>query len=239
MAPSTEDSARFYDALSRGHIERGLWGVESRFDAAKIIESPSVDRHFRKVVKPFIRARDRVLDVGCGPGGFTSVLAELSENVVGLDVSPAWVDAATRAFAERGLGRARAVLGSGSALPFPDASFDVVLSQFGHMFAPRPEVALKEMLRVLKPGGVAAILEFSQPKNALFAHAYDWFSAVLLPRIGGLISGSRQAYSYLPESIRKFPGAQVLAGRMREAGFSRVEVELMTFGAVALHLGWK
>jgi demethylmenaquinone methyltransferase / 2-methoxy-6-polyprenyl-1,4-benzoquinol methylase len=98
---------------------------------------------------------------------------------------------------------------------------------------------LEEMLRVLKPGGVAAILEFSQPPNAAFRALYGFFSTRVLPRIGGIISGSPEAYSYLPESIRKFPGAEQLAEEMRRGGFARVEFERMTGGAVALHLGRK
>ncbi len=92
---------------------------------------------------------------------------------------------------------------------------------------------------MLKPGGVAAILEFSQPTNRAFAEVYGFFSARVLPRVGGMVSGSRDAYSYLPESIRKFPGAEDLASAMRRSGFVRVEFERMTGGAVALHLGWK
>jgi demethylmenaquinone methyltransferase/2-methoxy-6-polyprenyl-1,4-benzoquinol methylase len=98
---------------------------------------------------------------------------------------------------------------------------------------------LQELLRVLKPGGTVAILEFSQPTNRAFRAVYDFFSTRVLPSIGGMISGSREAYSYLPESIRKFPTAELLAKQMREAGFRQVDFERMTGGAVALHLGRK
>jgi demethylmenaquinone methyltransferase/2-methoxy-6-polyprenyl-1,4-benzoquinol methylase len=96
-----------------------------------------------------------------------------------------------------------------------------------------------EMKRVLKPGGVAAVLEFSQPTNKPFAALYGFFSTHVLPRVGGMISGSQDAYSYLPESIGKFPGADELAGQMRQAGFSHIEFERMIGGAVALHLARK
>jgi demethylmenaquinone methyltransferase/2-methoxy-6-polyprenyl-1,4-benzoquinol methylase len=84
-----------------------------------------------------------------------------------------------------------------------------------------------------------AILEFSQPTNRVFAQLYGFFSTRVLPRVGGLISGSKDAYSYLPESIQKFPGAEGLAGQMLASGFAHVEFERLTFGAVALHLGKK
>jgi demethylmenaquinone methyltransferase/2-methoxy-6-polyprenyl-1,4-benzoquinol methylase len=93
------------------------------------------------------------------------------------------------------------------------------------------------MLRVLKPGGMAAILEFSRPRHRAFAALYEFYSRHILPAIGGLISGSREAYAYLPESVRKFPGAAELAEQMRAAGFGEVEYECITGGIVALHLG--
>src|SRR2546423_13873568 len=93
------------------------------------------------------------------------------------------------------------------------------------------------MRRVLRRGGMAAILEFSQPRNSLFAAVYHFYSRRILPRIGGLITGAGDAYRYLPESIQKFPDAPDLAAQMRGAGFSEVNFEHLTGGAVALHLG--
>ena len=98
---------------------------------------------------------------------------------------------------------------------------------------------LAEMLRVLEPGGMAAILEFSQPENAHFARAYDWFSTVLLPRIGGLISGSRQAYSYLPESIRLFPQPDEFSRLLEGVGFQNVTYRTLTNGIAVAHRGEK
>ena len=96
---------------------------------------------------------------------------------------------------------------------------------------------LEEMRRVLRPGGMAAILEFSQPPNAAFRALYNFYSRRILPWIGGAISGSRDAYKYLPESVRKFPGAARLAEDMRGAGFEEVRYEYLTAGIVALHVG--
>ena len=125
------------------------------------------------------------------------------------------------------------------SLPLADGSLDLITVAFGFRNLANYRRGLEEMLRVLKPGGMAAILEFSQPPNPAFRALYGFFSTRVLPRVGGLVSGSREAYSYLPESIRKFPGAEQLAQEMRQAGFSRVEFERMTGGAVALHLGRK
>jgi demethylmenaquinone methyltransferase/2-methoxy-6-polyprenyl-1,4-benzoquinol methylase len=122
------------------------------------------------------------------------------------------------------------------SIPLASGSLDLITVAFGFRNLANYQHGLEEMLRVLKPGGVVAILEFSQPSNRAFRAVYGFFSTRVLPRVGGMVSGSPDAYSYLPESIRKFPGPEQLAQEMRQAGFSRVEFERMTGGAVALHL---
>jgi demethylmenaquinone methyltransferase/2-methoxy-6-polyprenyl-1,4-benzoquinol methylase len=125
------------------------------------------------------------------------------------------------------------------ALPLASESLDLITVAFGFRNLTNYRHGLEELGRVLKPGGLLAILEFSQPTNRVFAGLYGFFSTRVLPLVGGMISGSRDAYSYLPESIRKFPGAEGLAEQMAAAGFGKVEFERLTFGAVALHVGKK
>jgi len=122
-------------------------------------------------------------------------------------------------------------------LPLRDASLDLVTVAFGFRNLANYEAGLVEMRRVLAPGGMAAILEISQPPNAVFAAFYNFYARRVLPWIGGLISGSRDAYTYLPESVRTFPTAPELAAMMRSAGFAEVSFEYLTGGIVALHLG--
>jgi demethylmenaquinone methyltransferase / 2-methoxy-6-polyprenyl-1,4-benzoquinol methylase len=224
---------------------RGMFGgIARQYDLLNHLLSFNLDKRWRRRtverVSRIATARDaRILDLCCGTG---DVLMELERArgtpAFGADFChPMLTTAAAKI--DRARMRSRLFEGDGLALPLADASLDAITIAFGFRNFSNYQKGLEEMLRVLKPGGAAAILEFSQPRNALFARVYDWFSMVLLPRIGGLISGSRQAYSYLPESIRKFPNAELLASRMRQAGFSHVEYELMTFGAVALHIGRK
>jgi demethylmenaquinone methyltransferase/2-methoxy-6-polyprenyl-1,4-benzoquinol methylase len=123
------------------------------------------------------------------------------------------------------------------SLPFPDASLDLITIAFGYRNLANYGAGLAEMRRVLRPGGALAILEFTQPPNAAFAAVYNWYSRSVLPLIGGALSGAPEAYKYLPESVRRFPGAAELAGAMREAGFDPVEWEYLTFGIAALHVG--
>jgi demethylmenaquinone methyltransferase/2-methoxy-6-polyprenyl-1,4-benzoquinol methylase len=122
-------------------------------------------------------------------------------------------------------------------LPLRDASVDLITVAFGFRNLANYGNGLIEMRRVLRPGGMAAILEFSQPPNRAVRAIYDFYSRRILPRIGGLLSGAPDAYTYLPESVGKFPSAEQLAADMRDAGFIKVAFGRMTFGIVALHTG--
>jgi len=125
------------------------------------------------------------------------------------------------------------------SLAFPDKSFDAVTIAFGIRNVPRIAVALKEMLRVLKTGGQFFCLEFSQVDVPGLDAIYDAYSFRAIPEVGRLVTGDREAYQYLVESIRKFPDREAFSELMRDAGFSRVAATPMSGGIVALHSGWK
>lgn len=222
---------------------RGMFGrIAGRYDLLNHLLSFNLDRHWRartvRRLAPILeRPGVRVLDLCCGTGDLTLALEKKrGRGVFGSDFCHPMLVAA-RDKAARGRCRSMLFESDALALPLADASLDLVTVAFGFRNLANYNRGLAEMLRVLKPGGVAAILEFSQPSNSVFAAAYGLFSTKLLPFIGGIVSGSRDAYSYLPASIRKFPSAPELAGAMREAGFANVEFERMTGGAVALHIG--
>jgi demethylmenaquinone methyltransferase/2-methoxy-6-polyprenyl-1,4-benzoquinol methylase len=138
---------------------------------------------------------------------------------------------------ERGRFRSKLFEADALRLPLADSSLDLVTIAFGFRNLANYQAGFEELRRVLRPGGLAAILEFSTPPNRILAQLYSFYSRNILPTVGGLISGSKEAYSYLPESVRKFPGAADLADQMRVAGFANVRFERMTAGIVALHLG--
>ena len=127
--------------------------------------------------------------------------------------------------------------GDALRLPFSDASFDGLTIGFALRNLTSVEQGLGELLRVLKPGGVVAILEFSRPVVPLFRRLVGFYNRYLLPWIGGVLSGSRGAYQYLPDSISKFPDQQMLATMMRTAGFEEVCFENLSGGIAALHTG--
>ncbi len=224
---------------------RGMFGrVAPRYDLANHLLSLNIDRFWRvrtvRRVRPILNRPDaRVLDICCGTGDLLLAEAEATRSArpaLGSDFCHPMLVAARHKVARR---RARALLFESDALRLPlrDASLDLVSVAFGFRNLANYEAGLREMRRVLAPGGMAAILEFSQPPNAAFAALYNFYSRKILPWIGGAISGSRDAYTYLPESVRKFPSAEGLAAQMRNAGFTAVRYEYLTFGIVALHLG--
>jgi len=220
---------------------RGMFGrIAPRYDLLNHLLSFNLDKRWRartveRVADILDRPDARVLDLCCGTGDVALALETRARRpLLASDFChPMLLEARGKIVLTR-LFEADAL-----SLPLAGDSLNLITVAFGFRNLANYRHGLEEMLRVLKPGGVAAILEFSQPPNAAFRALYGFFSSSVLPRIGGMISGSREAYSYLPESIRKFPGAEQLAAEMRQAGFSSVEFERMTGGAVALHLGRK
>jgi len=219
---------------------RDMFGrVAGRYDLLNHLLSFNLDKRWRtravKRVAPVLaRPGAVVLDLACGTGDVALELARVAgAPVLASDFChPMLIEAQRK--------RAGTLFESDAlALPLRDESLDLITIAFGFRNLVHYQHGLEEMLRVLKPGGVAAILEFSKPTNPVFGALYGFFSTRVLPWVGGLVSGSHDAYSYLPESIQKFPGAEELAAAMRTAGFERVEFERMTGGAVALHLAWK
>ena len=217
---------------------RGMFGrIAGRHDLLNHLLSFNLDKRWRartvkRVSNILARPDARVLDLCCGTGDL--LLALQGPAVLGSDFCHPMLLEARRKSPSAPLFEADAL-----ALPLKSNSLDLLTCAFGFRNLANYEKGLDEFLRVLKPGGVAAILEFSQPTNRVFGALYRFFSTRILPRIGGMVSGSRDAYAYLPESIKTFPGADDLATKIKASGFTRVEFERMTGGVVALHLGYK
>jgi demethylmenaquinone methyltransferase/2-methoxy-6-polyprenyl-1,4-benzoquinol methylase len=135
--------------------------------------------------------------------------------------------------------RRNAMLAEGDALrlPFSDASFDAVTIAFGLRNLEDVEGGLAEILRVLKPGGRAAILEFARPILPVFRQIFEFYFHQILPRIGGLISGSRNAYTYLPKSVSNFPDQKRLSEMMRQIGYTNIRYHNLLGGITAVYLG--
>jgi len=218
---------------------RGMFGrIAPRYDLLNHLLSMNIDRYWRartvsRVSEILARPGARVLDVCCGTGDLALALERRgpSARVFASDFSHPMLIAARRK-------RSPALFEADALqLPTADASFDLATIAFGFRNLTNYRGGLMELRRILKPGGTLAILEFSTPPNALLAGLYRFYSRAILPTVGGMISGSKDAYTYLPESVRKFPDAEGLANQMRDAGFVNVRFERLTAGIVALHLG--
>jgi demethylmenaquinone methyltransferase/2-methoxy-6-polyprenyl-1,4-benzoquinol methylase len=232
-APPGARNEREAAAWVRGMFAR----VARRYDLANHLLSFNIDRLWRartvRRVRPILeRSGARVLDICCGTGDLTLALArECRAPVFGSDFCHPMLVAA------RGKGAAGLFEADALRLPLRDASLDLVTVAFGFRNLANYGAGLAEMRRVLRPNGMAAILEFSEPPNPVFAALYHFYSRRILPLIGGALSGSRDAYTYLPESVRKFPSPEELADQMRRGGFEEVRYERFTGGIATLHLG--
>lgn len=131
------------------------------------------------------------------------------------------------------------VVGDAMALPFPDNTFDVYTISFGIRNVTRPQEALNEAYRVLRPGGRLMVLEFSQLPNPMMQAAYDAYSFNVIPQMGKMITGDRDSYQYLVESIRKFPDQDTFLEMVKTAGFDNAKYSNLSMGIAALHSGWK
>jgi demethylmenaquinone methyltransferase/2-methoxy-6-polyprenyl-1,4-benzoquinol methylase len=213
--------------------------IAGRYDLLNHLLSGNVDKGWRRLVartlQPSLAEGARVLDVACGTGELSLVLARAgAARVVGLDFCRPMLEIARRK-AVGGSHRLPFVEGDALRLPFADESFDVVTIAFGLRNLAGVEDGLRELRRVLRPGGRLAVLEFSSPVVPGFRALFRFYFTRVLPRVGGLVSGSRVAYEYLPDSVSRFPDQKRLAALMREAGFEEVEYRNLTGGIAALH----
>jgi len=214
--------------------------VAPRYDLLNRVLSLQIDQRWRAHTVRRVRSyledpAARILDLCCGTGDLLLALEKVRLGpVLGSDFCHPMLTASQAKRSSSPLFEADAL-----ALPLADSSLDLITCSFGFRNFANYRKGIAELYRVLRPGGTAAILEFSTPPNAGFRAVYNFYSLQILPRIGALISGRRDAYTYLPESVRKFPGAEALAADLSSAGFSDVTFDRLTFGIVALHLARK
>jgi demethylmenaquinone methyltransferase/2-methoxy-6-polyprenyl-1,4-benzoquinol methylase len=201
------------------------------YDAMNRVMTAGLDRRWRRItIDETVQPGDRVLDACCGTGDLAIAARTRGADAVGLD------------FSERMLERARGkepaiewVRGDMLALPFDDASFDAVTVGFGVRNVEDLDGGLRELRRVLRPGGRVGILEITAPRGPLAPFYRAWFDRVV-PLIGKLLPGGA-AYTYLPASVRRFPGPDELVAKLEESGFAAVRYRTFAGSIVALHVG--
>jgi demethylmenaquinone methyltransferase/2-methoxy-6-polyprenyl-1,4-benzoquinol methylase len=231
--PGQENAAEDHARRVRDMFAR----ISPRYDLLNHLLSVNTDKRWRRAVveklRPLLPANAQVLDVACGTGDLSVALFEsIGTGVVGVDFCRPMLELAAQKRPQISF-----VEGDALQLPFKDDAFDAVTIGFGLRNLSSVESGLHELRRVLKPDGWVAILEFSKPVVPGFRSLAAAYCNRLLPRIGGMISGSRSAYEYLPDSVSRFPDQETLSAMMRDAGFAEVVFQNLTGGVAALHTG--
>jgi demethylmenaquinone methyltransferase/2-methoxy-6-polyprenyl-1,4-benzoquinol methylase len=231
----------------KAELVRGVFdAVAPKYDLMNDLMSAGIHRLWKSTMIDWLapRAGQSIVDVAGGTGDIASRILDR----IGADAAPVTVCDINREMIA--VGRDRAidqgrlagiswVCGDAEKLPFPDMSFDAYTVAFGLRNVTRLDLALAEARRVLKPGGRFLCLEFSRVVVPVLDKLYDAYSFSVLPILGGLVTGDRDAYRYLAESIRRFPAQAALVERMATAGFSQIKLRNLNGGIAALHSGWR
>ena len=234
QGPRTDDTQKLFNSIAPTYDSLNHW------------LSLGIDRTWRRRSLRHIVDKSRpqqILDIACGTGDYSLTIARHSHpdtRVQGIDLTEAMLQVMRSKVAAAGLShRITAEQGNCEALPYPADSFDRATIAFGIRNFEHREQALREILRVLRPGGRLAILELSVPANPLLRSCYNLYFTRLLPFIGGLVSGQRAAYRYLPASVLRFPGKKEWMDTMRRCGYHNVSHRAYTLGICRLYIGEK
>jgi len=227
-----------------GRVQGVFSSVASKYDVMNDVMSVGIHRIWKEAMMDWLapRSGQKLLDVAGGTGdiSFKFLKRAGQGHATVLDLTePMLVEGRKRAEADKMADSLDWVVGDAMALPFKSNSFDVYTISFGIRNVTRPQDALAEAYRVLKPGGRLMVLEFSQLPNDGMQKLYDMYSFNVIPRMGQVIAGDRDSYQYLVESIRKFPDQETFLSMIRNAGFEQARFRNLTMGVACLHSGWK
>lgn len=231
------------DEASAAHAVQQMFDeISPRYDLLNHVLSMNVDRYWwwrtaRAFRSTLQKPASRALDLCCGTGDMAAALRRRgpAAEIVGADFSRGMLSRGARKFESS---RIAPVEADALRLPFPDQSYDLVVSAFGFRNLANYELGLNEIYRVLRPSGEIGILDFSEP-GGFFGKVYGFYFRTVLPRIGTLISGVRGPYSYLPASVARFPQPEKMMERMRAVGYQNVSWQPYNFGIAGLYRGRK
>ncbi|WP_170361910.1 bifunctional demethylmenaquinone methyltransferase/2-methoxy-6-polyprenyl-1,4-benzoquinol methylase UbiE [Ruegeria arenilitoris] len=232
------------EADKAGRVQGVFNSVASKYDVMNDVMSMGIHRVWKDAMMDWLapRSGQRLLDVAGGTGDISFRFLKRAGygHATVLDLTePMLVEGRQRAEADQMSDSLNWVVGDAMALPFEDNTFDVYTISFGIRNVTRPQEALNEAFRVLKPGGRLMVLEFSQLPNEGLQKLYDLYSFNVIPRMGKLIANDYDSYQYLVESIRNFPDQETFLGMVRAAGFENAKYRNLSMGIAALHSGWK
>ena len=231
---------------AKAGMVRGVFdSVASRYDLMNDLMSGGIHRLWKRFTIELSAARpgQTVLDIAGGTGDLAARFSRLvgpEGRVILADINAAMLEVGRDRLIDKGAtGNVEVLQADAQALPFEDGSIDCITIAFGLRNVTDKDMALRSMLRVLRPGGRLLVLEFSKPTSALLGKVYDQYSFQILPAMGRLIAQDPDSYRYLAESIRKHPDQETLLDMMRDAGFAECQYQNMTGGIVAVHRGLK
>lgn len=213
--------------------------VSSNYDTLNRILTFGIDVGWRKKVVQMVMDAQakKVLDVATGTGDLAIMFGrEATEEVVGLDISPGMLEIGKNKVSDKGLDKkVEMIIGDSEKMAFDDGTFDAVTVAFGVRNFEDLEKGLREILRVLRPGGMLVVLETSQPEGAVVKQLFQFYSKYIIPNIGKLMSKDKKAYDYLPESAAAFPYGEAFNNILLKSGFSTSKVYPQTFGAATIY----
>jgi|TARA_B110000977_G_scaffold68671_2_gene93180 demethylmenaquinone methyltransferase/2-methoxy-6-polyprenyl-1,4-benzoquinol methylase len=228
-----------------GKVAEVFHSVAGKYDLMNDLMSAGVHRLWKRMTIEMsgVRRGNSVLDIAGGTGDLTAKFSRIvgpEGTVVLADINSSMLQVGRDRLMDRGVVN-NVIFSQADAqyLPFPDNTFDVITIAFGLRNVTDKDMALRSMLRVLKPGGRLLVLEFSKPANPVLSKVYDTYSFSILPKLGKLFASDADSYQYLAESIRMHPDQETLQGMMDNAGFANTDFHNMTGGVVALHRGVK
>jgi len=217
--------------------------ISGSYDFLNHFFSLGIDKQWRKKAIKILKEDEpkEILDVATGTGDFAFEAMKLGpDKIIGVDISDGMLEIGRKKINKRGLSEKMTFLnGDSENLPFDDNSFDAVTVSFGVRNFQDLLAGLKEIQRVLKPGGKAIVLEFSKPKHFPLKQVYFAYFKYIMPLFGKAISKDKAAYSYLPKSVLAFPEGKDFENVLSEAGFTRSNQQTVTGGIASIYTGWK
>jgi demethylmenaquinone methyltransferase / 2-methoxy-6-polyprenyl-1,4-benzoquinol methylase len=231
------------EGSKKDQVARMFDSIAHRYDFLNHFLSMGIDRYWRRKAISILKSHNvlTLLDVASGTGDFAIAAARIPAiSIEAIDISQKMIEGGIVKIRKAGLeNRIHLHFGDSEAIQFADNTFDAVTAAFGVRNFENLTKGLSEMYRVLKPGGIAVILEFSRPTLFPVKQVYNFYFRVLLPWAGRLISKDQSAYSYLPESVSKFPSGTGFIDELKQSGFINCSYKLLTFGIASIYTGNK
>ena len=227
----------------KNQVEEMFNNISPRYDLLNHLLSANIDKIWRKnTIKKLKKFNpSTVLDIATGTGDFAIEATKLGDvKITGIDISAGMLEVGRKKVGKRGLGKIIELIRADSEnLPFKDNLFDAAIVGFGVRNFETLKKGLAEILRVIKPGGVFYILEFSRPRESPYKQLYNFYFKYILPVIGRLISNDKRAYSYLPESVNEFPDGDKFFTILAEVGYVNSRCFSQTFGIASIYEAFK